>query len=86
MNKHTLIIENREKVRITSVNKAERFSDTEVLVYTENGDLIIKGNNLEVERFEALGGDAEIVGHIESIAYLSEKYHIPDNFLARLFR
>jgi len=86
MNKHTLIIENRERVRITSVNKAERFSDTEVLVYTEDGDLIIKGSNLEVERLEASGGGAEITGHIESVAYLSEKYHIPDNFLARLFR
>lgn len=86
MNNHSLIIENREKVRITSVNKAERFSDTEVLVYTDNGDLLIKGSGLEVESIETLGGDAEIIGHIDSVAYLSEKYHIPDNFLARLFR
>lgn len=86
MNKHTLIIENREKVRITSVNNAERFSDREVLIYTAGGDLLVKGSGLEVVGFEGAGGDAEINGHIESVEYVSEKYHIPDNFFSKLFR
>ena len=49
MNNHILIIEQRNKVRASMVKKAERFSDTQVLVYTECGDLLIKGCGLEVE-------------------------------------
>lgn len=86
MNKHTLIIENREKVSVTAVNMTERFSEREVLIYTAGGDLLIKGNGLEIESFSGVGGEAVIIGHIESVVYVSEKYHIPDNFLAKLFR
>lgn len=86
MNKHTLIIENRSRVRISAVKNTERFSDTEVLVYTECGDLLIKGSNLTMECCSSPCGEAVIFGHIESAVYVSENYHVPENFLARLFR
>ncbi len=85
MNNHTLIIEQRKRIQVTAVKNTERFSDKEVLVYTECGDLLIKGNGLEVNNCAA-PGDIEISGHIDSAAYVSENYHIPDNFLSRLFR
>ena len=86
MNNHTLIIEQREKIRISAVKNTERFSSSEVLVYTDCGDLLIKGSELEVLSCSDSRGSVEISGHIDSAAYLSEKYHIPDNFLSRLFR
>ncbi len=85
-NNHILIIEQRNKMRISAVKNTERFSSSEVLVYTECGDLLIKGNNLEVLSCSESGGSVEVVGQINSAAYLSEKYHIPDNFLSRLFK
>lgn len=85
MNNHTLLIENREKARISGVKTVERFSGTEVRVYTEDGDLLIKGRNLEVESC-CEGGEAEINGRIDSAVYVSEKYHIPDNFLSRILK
>ncbi len=86
MKNHTLIIEQREKIRISAVKNTECFSDSEVLVYTECGDLLIKGENLSVLSCSEISGDVEITGHIDSAVYVSEKYHIPDNFLSRLLR
>ena len=85
MNNHTLIIEQRKRIQVTAVINTERFSEKEVLVYTECGDLLIKGSALEVNSCTS-PGEIEISGHIDSVAYVSENYHIPDNFLARLFK
>ena len=86
MNNHILMIEQRQKVRISSVKSTERFSCTEVRVYTECGDLLIKGDNLDVLNCPEGTGDVEVVGHVDSASYISENCHIPDNFLAKLFK
>ncbi len=86
MNRHTLIIENRDSVSISGVRKADCFSSCEVAVYTEEGDLIIRGKELMVEEFNEAKGNLKINGRVDSLSYRSEKEHIPDNFLSRLFR
>lgn len=86
MNGHILIIEQRNTVRASMVKKAERFSDTQVLVYTECGDLLIKGCGLEVESCCTDCGDIEVKGKIDSVSYLSDGCHIPDNILSRIFK
>ena len=57
MNKHILIIENRSSASISGVRKADSFSPEEIAVYTEEGDLIIKGRNLEVDEFNENKGE-----------------------------
>lgn len=86
MNKHILIIENRSSASISGVRKADSFSPEEIAIYTEEGDLIIKGKNLEVDEFNENKGELKITGRINSLSYRSEKQHIPDNFLSKLFR
>lgn len=86
MNGHILVIEQRHTVKATMVKKAERFSDTGVLIYTECGDLLIKGSDLQVENCCTDCGDIVVQGHIDSVSYLSEGCHIPDNFISRIFK
>lgn len=86
MNRHILIIENRDSVSISGVKKADSFSPCEISVYTEQGDLVIHGNELTVEDFNEAKGDLKINGRVDSLSYRSDKQHIPDNFLSRLFR
>lgn len=86
MNRHTLIIENRDSVSISGVKKADSFAPCEVAVYTEEGDLLIRGKELVVEEFNEAKGSLKINGRVDSLSYRSEKEHIPDNFLSRLFR
>ncbi len=86
MNRHILIIENRDSVSLSGVKKADSFSPCEVAVYTEQGDLLIRGSELMVEEFNETKGELKINGRVDSLSYRSEKQHIPDNFLSRLFR
>ncbi len=86
MNRHVLIIENRSLISISGVKKADSFSPEAVAVYTEEGDLLIRGTDLIVEEFNEAKGELKINGRITSLAYLTEKQHMPDNFLSRLFR
>ena len=90
MNGHILVIENRDAISISGVKKADSFSPVEIAVYTEQGDLLIRGNDLMVEEFNdwmfEAKGELKINGRVDSLSYRSDKRHIPDNFLSRLFR
>lgn len=86
MNGHILVIENRDAISISGVRKADSFSPVEIAVYTEQGDLLIRGNELIVEEFNEAKGELKINGRVDSLSYRSDKKHIPDNFLSRLFR
>lgn len=86
MNGHILVIENRDAISISGVKKADSFSPVEIAVYTEQGDLLIRGNELIVEEFNEAKGELKINGRVDSLSYRSDKKHIPDNFLSRLFR
>ena len=86
MNRHIVIIENRDYTSISGVKKADSFSTEEIAIYTEQGDLLIKGSELMVEEFNENSGEIKINGKLNSLSYLSDKRHIPDNFLSRLFR
>ena len=86
MNGHILVIENRDAISISGVKKADSFSPVEIAVYTEQGDLLIRGNDLMVEEFNEAKGELKINGRVDSLSYRSDKKHIPDNFLSRLFR
>lgn len=86
MNKHIIILENRNYTSISGVKKADCFTSEEIAVYTEEGDLLIKGCELVIEEFKEDKGELKINGRINSLSYRSEKQHIPDNFLSRLFR
>ena len=86
MNGHILVIENRDAISISGVKKADSFSPVEIAVYTEQGDLLIRGNELMVEEFNEAKGEMKINGRVDSLSYRSDKKHIPDNFLSRLFR
>lgn len=86
MNNNVIIIENRNSASISGVKKADSFLPDTIAVYTEQGDLIIHGQNLEIDEYTESDGELKINGRIDSLSYRSEKHHVPDNFLSRLFR
>lgn len=86
MNKHSLILENREYLRMSGVKSTQSFGDNKIAVYTESGDLIIRGSELEVGMLDMTTGEFELRGKIDEISYLSEGQHVPENVISRLFR
>jgi|GEM_PF-2703588 len=82
----SITINNRETIVITGVKSVEKLTGTELLIFTELGDLLIKGKGIESDEFDPGSGIFRARGCIESFGYLTEKYHLSDNFISRLFK
>lgn len=86
---HKLIINNRKSGMVTGVLDVLSFDLNEILLETEQGMLMIKGNDLHVNRLSVEKGEVELSGNIDSAVY-SNVNHAPsvsgDGFFARLFK
>lgn len=66
---HKLIINARKTALITGVNDVLSFDAGEVLLQTEQGILMIRGNELHVNRLTLEKGEVDIDGRIDSLTY-----------------
>ena len=71
MNKrqHKLMLTNRRTCTISGVNDVLSFDVNEILLETEQGMLMIKGNELHVSRLSLDKGEVDIDGRIDSLTY-----------------
>lgn len=82
---HNVIMENRRILTITGVMDIDSFDEQQVIVFTEQGELTIKGVNLHINKIDVDSGDLLMEGEVDSISY-SENQPQKGGFLARLFR
>lgn len=64
-----LILENREKLSISGVVDVESFNDECVIVDTELGVLVIRGEDLHINRLNLDNSELNIEGEIISCEY-----------------
>ncbi|MCX7711967.1 MAG: sporulation protein YabP [Clostridia bacterium] len=64
-----LILENREKLSITGVIDVESFNDECVIVDTELGVLVIRGEDLHINKLNLDNSELNIEGEIISCEY-----------------
>lgn len=86
---HKLSMSNRKNCAISGVNDVLSFDINEVLLETEQGMLMIKGNDLHVSRLTLDKGEVDIEGRLDSFTYSD----VPlsgtkkaESLLTRLFR
>ncbi len=84
--RHTLTMEEREKIRVSGVVEVLSFDEEGVMMETTCGLLMLKGEGLHVGRLDLDAGEVTVDGAIDSIQYsdgtLAEKHSI----LGKLFR
>ena len=85
---HKLILSNRRTSTITGVSDVISFDITEVLLETEQGMLMIKGDDLHVNRLTLDKGEVDIDGKIDSFTYsdVATSAGKGESLLSRLFR
>lgn len=66
---HRLNINARKSAAITGVNDVLSFDAGEVLLQTEQGILMIRGQELHVNRLTLEKGEVDIDGRIDSLTY-----------------
>ena len=71
---HSLMLENRQNGRITGVKDIKSFDEKEILLFTQAGKLVIKG-------------EVDLEGKVDSLTYLSKNTDNRDESLfKRMFR
>ena len=84
--RHTLNIEEREKVRIGGVLEVLSFDEEGIMMETTCGLLMLRGAGMHIGKLDLDAGDVIVDGSIDSMTYsdgtLAEKHSI----LGKLFR
>ncbi len=84
---HNLTITSREAAVITGVKDVLSFDAGEVLLDTEQGILMIRGQELHVSRLTLEKGEVDVDGRIDSLTYSDTGYgKAGESFLGRLFK
>ena len=83
-----LIMENRERLSISGVLDVESFDEESIILYTELGVLIIKGEDLHINKLNIDLGELSIEGNIYSCTYTDDDRTRGKglNFLSKMFR
>ena len=84
---HSLVMENRKRLVISGVREVEGFTETEVRLYTDMGQITVKGRNMKVNQVSTETGELIMNGDlINSIVYSEKPKRTPNNFITKLFR
>lgn len=84
---HSLILENRERLTVTGVVDVESFNDEMVVADTEMGLLIIRGEDLHINKLSVESSELSIEGYIASLEYSDKDGRSKGmSFFAKMFR
>lgn len=84
---HIINITDRKSIILSGIKKINNFDENEFFVDSIMGQLIIKGECLELLKMDTFQGNLTIKGKINAINYLEENKKIrTENIMARLFK
>lgn len=84
--RHNAIMENRTRLMLTGVNDVESFDEKQIILYTQLGELTVKGDKLHVSEMSIESGELNVDGEITALIY-GEKDRVKKlSTLGKLFR
>lgn len=81
---HSLIMENRNHLEITGVKNVDSFDEETIIMSTCRGELTVKGNNLNIEKFSIDTTDIGISGEVIALIYTNDRQST--GFFSKIFR
>ena len=70
---HNLVMEDRKTLMITGVSDVDSFDDQTVVVYTDLGELTVRGSNLHIGKLSVETGELNITGNIFALGYTDDR-------------
>lgn len=85
---HKVVLTNRKACTISGVSDVLSFDIHEILLETEQGMLMIKGDELHVSRLTLDKGEVDVDGRVDSLTYSDTPSgnRGSESFLTKLFR
>lgn len=82
-----LLLENRKKLTINGVIEVINFNENQILLNTDVGMMVVKGQQLKMNKLDVQNGDVVISGKVDAFVYTSDKSKVKkDSIISRLFR
>jgi len=82
---HSLTIEDRGKMTVTGVSDVDSFDEQTMIIYTDMGELTVRGKGLHISRLNTETGELNITGTVSALAYTDDRTK-GGGFLSRIFR
>ena len=82
---HNVILEDRKSLMITGVSDVDSFDDQTITVYTEMGEMTIRGSGLHIGKLSLETGELNITGNIAALGY-SDNRENQGGFFSRMFK
>lgn len=85
---HKLMLTNRRTCTINGVSDVLSFDIHEIVLETDMGMLVMKGNDLHVNRLSLEKGEVDIDGRVDSLTYSDAGAFSPkgESLLSKLFK
>ena len=82
---HHVILEGRESLSVSGVEEVESFDESTIVMNTCKGTLVVRGEDLHIEKLSLDGGDLKVEGTVDALTYEDDGRE-RGSFLAWLFR
>ncbi len=82
---HNLVLEDRRLLTVSGVSDVDSFDEETVIVFTDLGELTVRGTNLHINRLSVEVGELTVEGNISALIY-SEDAPKSGGFFSRVFR
>lgn len=69
---HHVILEGREELAVSGVEEVESFDENTIVMITNKGTLVVRGEDLHIEKLSLDGGDLRVEGIVDSMTYEDE--------------
>lgn len=82
---HNLVLEDRRLLTVSGVSDVDSFDEETVVVFTDLGELTVRGSNLHINRLSVEVGELTVEGNIAALIY-SDETPKSGGFFSRVFR
>lgn len=82
---HNLVLEDRRILTVSGVSDVDSFDEETVIVFTDMGELTVRGKNLHINRLSVEVGELTVEGNIAALIYSDEPAK-SGGFFSKVFR
>jgi len=82
---HHILLEGRVQLSVSGVEEVESFDESTIVMITSQGTLVVRGEELHIEKLSLDGGDLKVEGTVDSLTYEDEGRE-RGGFFSRLLR
>ncbi|MDD2215011.1 MAG: sporulation protein YabP [Eubacteriales bacterium] len=83
---HNLFIEDRKQITVTDVKDVDNFNEETILLTIHEGGLLLKGQEMHIQKLDLEEGKVIITGSVTSATYTEKREKSEGGFLKKMLK